>query len=115
MLYPGLLLADINPDSYKIEEVRYCWFIGVLLILLHKVGSFLHVLVPLAEVISAVVEAANKSFLDVSNFFFSSWDGHSHLYHMFYDKGRCFPSKKRDKALRMMFGSGGMVMVGKGN
>jgi hypothetical protein len=55
----------------------------VLLILLHKVGSFLHVPVPLAEVIGAVVEAANRRiFSDVSSFFFSSLDGYSHLHRM---------------------------------
>jgi hypothetical protein len=30
-------------------------------------------------------------------------------------RGDASLQKKRDKALRMMFGSGGMVMVGKGN
>jgi hypothetical protein len=38
---------------------------------------------------------------------------------MFYEKGRCFPSKKRTRgdvcALGMMFWSGGMVLLGQGN
>jgi hypothetical protein len=43
MLYPGLSLADINPYSFNIEQARKCRFIRVSLILLHIVGSFLHV------------------------------------------------------------------------
>jgi hypothetical protein len=31
MLYPGLSLADVNLDSYKIEEVRNGCFTGVFL------------------------------------------------------------------------------------
>jgi hypothetical protein len=56
LLYPGLSLADVSLDSYKIEQVRHRWFVRVFLILLHKVGSFLHGPFPLAEVIGAVVE-----------------------------------------------------------
>jgi hypothetical protein len=57
MLYPGLSLADVNLDAYKVEEVRNpCFHWCFRYFFPPKVGSFLHVPFPRAEVIGAVVE-----------------------------------------------------------
>ena len=57
MLYPGLSLADVNLDSYKIEEVRNRCFTGVFPTSFPQSWFFSScAFFPRAEVIGAVVE-----------------------------------------------------------